>query len=154
MGHFTSGVSWQICLGQESKPSISCQPFIWFTHMLFFEMCQMPHSFHRSFGLIRSSCVHLVLMKTVETWTRYHQGRIHGYPSRVRWAGALSGHFIRSLYHLGRSSEAKDRKNPKKVKCDGPTDRPTDRLNNGPTKRDVESRSTRLKIDHHCNHDI
>ena len=29
------------------------------------------------------------------------------------------GDFFRSLYHLGRSSEAKDRKNPKKVKCDG-----------------------------------
>ena len=36
---------------------------------------------------------------------------------------------------------AKDRKNKKKVKCDGPTDGQTD----GPTKRVVESRSTRLK---------
>ena len=42
---------------------------------------------------------------------------------------------------MGRSSEAKDHKNPKKVKCDGRTDGPTD----GPTKRGVESRRTRLK---------
>ena len=41
------------------------------------------------------------------------------------------GLYLRSLYHLGRSSEAKDRKNPRKVKCDrrmdGRTDRRTDR---------------------------
>ena len=43
---------------------------------------------------------------------------------------------------MGRSSEAKNRKSPKKVKCDGRTDGPTD----GPTKRGVESRNTRLKI--------
>ena len=56
---------------------------------------------------------------------------------------------MRSLYHLGRSSEAKDPKNPKKVKCDGwtdgPTDGPTDRWTDGPTdgptKRVVESRN-------------
>ena len=52
------------------------------------------------------------------------------------------GPYLRSLDHLGRSSEAIDRKNPKKVKCDGRTDGPTD----GPTKRGVESRSTRLKM--------
>ena len=46
---------------------------------------------------------------------------------------------------MGRSSEAKDRKNPKKVKCDGPTDRRKDGPTDGPTKRVVESRSTRLK---------
>ena len=34
---------------------------------------------------------------------------------------------MRSPYHLGRSSEAKNRKNPKKVKCDGPKDGLTDR---------------------------
>ena len=51
------------------------------------------------------------------------------------------GLYLRSLDHLGWSSETKDRENPKKVKCDGRTDRPTD----GPTKRGVESRSTRLK---------
>ena len=60
------------------------------------------------------------------------------------------GPYLRSLHHLGRSSEAKDRKNPKKVKCDGPTDgrtdRWTDQRTDGPTKRVVESRSTRLKI--------
>ena len=44
---------------------------------------------------------------------------------------------LRSPDHLGRSSEAKNHKNPKKVKCDQWTD--------GPTKRGVESRSTRLK---------
>ena len=47
------------------------------------------------------------------------------------------GPYLRSLDHLGRSSEAKDRKNPKKVKCDGrtdgQTDRQTDRRTNGPT---------------------
>ena len=60
-----------------------------------------------------------------------------------------------SLYHLGRGSEAKDHK--KKVKCDGWTDRwtdgrtnelmdrRTDGLTDGPTKRGVDSRSTRLK---------
>ena len=32
------------------------------------------------------------------------------------------GLYLRSLNHLGRSSEAKDRKNLKKVKCDGQTD--------------------------------
>ena len=63
---------------------------------------------------------------------------------------------------MGRSSEARDHKNSKKVKCDGRTDGrmdgqtdgwtdgpmdvrmdgPTD----GPTKQGVESRSTRLKM--------
>ena len=51
------------------------------------------------------------------------------------------GLYFKSLNHLGRSSEAKDRKKPKKVKCDGRTDQRTD----GQTKRVVESRSTRLK---------
>ena len=46
---------------------------------------------------------------------------------------------------MGRSSEAKDPKNPKKVKCDGRTDGPTDGRMDGPTKLVVESRSTRLK---------
>ena len=39
------------------------------------------------------------------------------------------GLYLRSLHHLGRSSEAKDCKNPKKVKCD----RRMDRQTNGPT---------------------
>ena len=56
------------------------------------------------------------------------------------------GLYLRSLDHLGRSSEAKNRKNPKKVKCDGRTDGPTDRRTDGRTKRGVESRSTRLKM--------
>ena len=42
-------------------------------------------------------------------WKGVEQGRIHGYPSRVR-----QGPYLRSLDHLGRSSEAKDRKNPQK----------------------------------------
>ena len=37
------------------------------------------------------------------------------------------GLYLRSLDHLGWSSETKDRENPKKVKCDGGTDGPTDR---------------------------
>ena len=45
---------------------------------------------------------------------------------------------------------AKDRKNKKKVKCDGPTDQWMDRPMDGPTdgltKQVVESRSTQLKI--------
>ena len=44
---------------------------------------------------------------------------------------------MRSVEHLGRSSKAKNPINAKKVKCDGRTD--------GPTKRGVQSRSTRLK---------
>ena len=50
------------------------------------------------------------------------QGRIHGYPSRVR----VGRGGIELPEHLGRSSEAKDRKNIKKVKLDRPTDRQTD----------------------------
>ena len=50
---------------------------------------------------------------------------------------------------MGRSGEAKDRKNKKKVKCDGRTDGQTDGRRDGqtdgPTKRGVQSRSTRLK---------
>ena len=34
--------------------------------------------------------------------------------------------YLRSLHHLGRSSDAKDLKNLKKVKCDGQTDGQTD----------------------------
>ena len=41
--------------------------------------------------------------------------------------------YLRSLAHLGRSSEAKERKNPKKVKCDGLTVGPTDQQTDGPT---------------------
>ena len=52
------------------------------------------------------------------------------------WAGAV----FELLKHLGKSSEAKDRKKLKKVKW-GLTDRPTDRR----TKLVLESRSTRLR---------
>ena len=55
------------------------------------------------------------------------------------------GLYLKSLDHLGRSSEAKDRKNPKKVKCDGQMDGWTDgRMDgptDGPTKGVVESRA-------------
>ena len=51
------------------------------------------------------------------------------------------GLYLRSFDHLGRSSEDKYCKKTKKGKCDGLTDGQTD----GPTKRGVESRSTRLK---------
>ena len=36
------------------------------------------------------------------------------------------GPYLRPLHHLGRSSEAKIHKTPKKVKCDGQTDGRTD----------------------------
>ena len=42
------------------------------------------------------------------------------------WAGAV----IESLEHLGKSGEAKDRKNIKKVKW-GPTNQPTNRRTDG-----------------------
>ena len=48
----------------------------------------------------------------------------------------------RSLGHLGRSGELKKPKNVDKVER-GPTDQPMD----GRTKRGVESRSTRLKME-------
>ena len=37
------------------------------------------------------------------------------------------GPYLRSPEHLGRSGKAKKLKNAEKVKCDGPTDGPTDR---------------------------
>ena len=40
------------------------------------------------------------------------------------------GPYLRSLHHLGRSSEAKNRKNPKTCKCDGPMDGRMDRPTN------------------------
>ena len=43
-------------------------------------------------------------------------------PVACGWAGL----YLRSLHHLGRSSEAKDRKKTKKVKCGGRTNGPTD----------------------------
>ena len=68
-------------------------------------------------------------------------------------AAGGEGPYLRSVEHLGRSGIAKNPINAKKVKCDGPTDRrtdrptdrPTDGRTDGPTKRGVESRSTRLK---------
>ena len=42
-------------------------------------------------------------------------------PVACGWAGAV----FELPEHLGRSSEAKDRKNIKKVKLDRPTDQPT-----------------------------
>ena len=43
--------------------------------------------------------------------------------------------YLRSLNHLGRSGEAKDRKNKKKVKCEGRTDGWTDGRTDGRTDR-------------------
>ena len=57
------------------------------------------------------------------------------------------GPYLRPLHHLSRSSEARDRKKKtKKVKSDGLTDGQTNGRTDGPTKRVVESRSTRLKL--------
>ena len=44
------------------------------------------------------------------------------YPALFLKQGGKQGPYLRSRDHLGRSSEAKDRNNPKKVKFDGPTD--------------------------------
>ena len=51
------------------------------------------------------------------------------------------GLYLRSLDHLGRSSEAKDRNNPKKVKCDGQIDERTDGRTDG--QSGVKSRVAR-----------
>ena len=72
----------------------------------------------------------VVVFLTLRPDTRLPQTRAGG-----------QGLYLRSLDHLGRRSEAKNRKKTKKVKCDGPMDGPTD----GPTKRGVESRSIRPK---------
>ena len=55
----------------------------------------------------------MLLETRLDTWLP--QSRVGG-----------QGLYLRSLDHLGRSIEAKDRKTPKKVKCDGRTDRPID----------------------------
>ena len=52
------------------------------------------------------------------------------------WAGAL----FELLKHLGKCSEAKDRKNIKKVKW-GPTDRPTNQPTDRPTDRPTDGQS-------------
>ena len=56
------------------------------------------------------------------------------------------GLYLRSLDHLGRSSEAKYRKKTKKLKCDERNYERMDRRIDGLKKQGVESRSTRLKI--------
>ena len=45
------------------------------------------------------------------------------------------GPYLRSLDHLGRSSEAKNHRNPQKVKCDGRNDIQTDRQTDGQMNR-------------------
>ena len=70
------------------------------------------------------TCSGWVLLIATRPDTRLPQSRAGG-----------QGLYLRSLDHLGRSSEPKDRKNPKKVKCDGPTDRRTDGRTDGPTDR-------------------
>ena len=64
----------------------------------------------------------ILLLKKTRPDTRLPQSRAGG-----------QGPYLRSLDHLGRSSEAKDRQNLKKVKCDGRTDRRTDRRMDGQT---------------------
>ena len=54
----------------------------------------------------------------------YHENKA-GYTATPVACG-LTGAVFELLEHLGRSSEAKDRKNIKKVKLDRPTDQPTD----------------------------
>ena len=61
------------------------------------------------------------------------------------------GLYLRSLDHLGGSSEAKDRKKTKKVKCDVRTNGQTHGRTDGLTNWGVESRSTRLKKRHKKN---
>ena len=56
-----------------------------------------------------------------------------------RWAGAV----FELLKHLGKRSEAKDRKNIKKIKW-GPTDRPTNRLTDRPTDRPTDKAGCRV----------
>ena len=50
--------------------------------------------------------------------------------------------YSRSPDHLGRSSEAKGRKNPKKVKCDGGTDKQINGQTDGLTDRQSEVKSS------------
>ena len=77
-----------------------------------------------------------VLLKTRPD-TRLPQSRAGG-----------QGPYLRSLDHLGRSSKAIDRKNPKKVKCDGQTDQPTDGPTDGRTDRpSYRDARTHLKMD-------
>ena len=58
-----------------------------------------------------------------EDWGKYEQGRIHGYPSRVRVGkGHNLGHQI-----IWAGAVKPKTKNQKKVKCDGRTDGWTDR---------------------------
>ena len=65
-----------------------------------------------------------ISLKVIQSLELKHFGNKAGYtatPVACGWAGAV----LELLEHLGRSSEAKDRKNIKKVKW-GPTDQPTD----------------------------
>ena len=64
--------------------------------------------------------------------TVLQQGRILGYPSRVRWAGTV----FEVTSSFGQEQRGQRPLKPNKRKCDRRTD--------GPTKRSVESRSTRL----------
>ena len=67
---------------------------------------------HASMNLKSRSLRFQVSRKRTRPDTRLPQSRAGG-----------QGPYLRSLDDLGRSSEAVDRKNPKKVKCDGRTDR-------------------------------
>ena len=91
-------------------------------------------------ALYLSYCVLHLKRLMGQRWRKQNKAGYTATPVACGWAGAV----FELPEHLGRSSEAKDRKNIKKVKW-GPTNRPTDRPTDGRTKRGVESRSTRLK---------
>ena len=61
-------------------------------------------------------------------------GNKAGYSATLVEAGG-QGRYLKSLHYLGGSSEAKNRKNSKKVKCDGWTDGRTDGSTDGRTDK-------------------
>ena len=82
-----------------------------------------------------TSCLHVAEKEYV--CNIYHANKNKaGYMSHA--GGQGQGPYLRSLDHLGRSSEAKDCKKTKKVKCDRPTDGPTDGLTDGPIDRPMD----------------
>ena len=74
-------------------------------------------------GTRQSSSGRLGRSSNAKTASNFNKAGYTASPVACGWAGAV----FELLEHLGRNSEAKDRKNPKKVKCDGLTDGPTDR---------------------------
>ena len=84
--------------------------------------------------LLRISCCHLAsvmrCLKRTRPVTQLPQSRAGGQTP-----------YLRSLDHLGRSSESKDRKNPNKIKCDGQTDGGTDGRTDERTNGRTEERT-------------